>query len=205
MEWKRMPLGLVETNCYVLQKGKEALIVDPGGDEEKIVSYIKQEELKPLAILLTHAHFDHIGAVDVVRDTFHIPMYVSKVESEWLGDPQLNGSQFFSLPPVVVKEADHFIEEGPHTIGPFAIRVVSTPGHSPGSLSFCFDEEGIVVSGDTLFHGSIGRTDLPGGDYEQLIDSITTQLLSLPAKTKVLPGHGPETTIEQEKETNPFL
>lgn len=207
MKYKQIPLGPLQTNAYVLfNDQKEAVIFDPGGEGKRLNNWLKEEGLKPLAILLTHAHFDHIGAVDDVRNEWKIPVYIHKQEQDWLGDPGKNGSAFFIGNQVVIKDADHLItEEGTLTIGPFSFEILETPGHSPGSVSYYFKELSVVFSGDALFMGSIGRTDLLGGNYQQLMQSIHKKLLELPEETTVACGHGPITTIEQEMNTNPFL
>ncbi|MDQ0269432.1 MBL fold metallo-hydrolase [Cytobacillus purgationiresistens] len=208
MKYAQIPLGPLQTNCYVLTKENgTCLIIDPGGDGEKLIQAIKENQLKPIALILTHAHFDHIGAVDEVREEFAIPVYIHEKEAAWLLDPILNGSQSFQMGQMIrVKPADKIIvNEEQMQIGEFKFQVFETPGHSPGSLSFYFKEEGMVVAGDALFNGSIGRTDLRGGNHEQLLKSIHEKLLTLPEETVVLPGHGPETTIGHEMDGNPFL
>ncbi|MBO1512331.1 MBL fold metallo-hydrolase [Metabacillus bambusae] len=207
MKWRQLPLGPLQTNCYIYSnEEKECLVIDPGGDANKLTNILQQQHLKPVAILLTHAHFDHIGAVDDIRNQWKVPVYVHKNERDWLTEPSLNGSQFFMAGAVKVSAADELIKsEGTLTIGNFSLQVYETPGHSPGSISFYAAEAGIVFSGDALFAGSIGRTDLPGGNHDQLIKSIHDKLLTLPEDTLVLSGHGPETTIELEMERNPFL
>jgi len=207
MNWIRIPLGPLQTNAYILtNEQNECLIFDPGSEGEKLVTKIEELKLKPLAILLTHAHFDHIGAVDIVREHFQVPVYIHENEKEWLKDPALNGSQFFMSQMITAKEADEIIKnEMSLTIGSFQFEVYETPGHSPGSISFYCEKAGAVFSGDALFKGSIGRTDLPGGNHQELLQSIHAKLLTLPEDTVVLSGHGPETTIIEEMETNPFL
>jgi hydroxyacylglutathione hydrolase len=208
MKWFRLPLGPLQTNCYILSEADgTCLIFDPGEEGRKLHNWLREKKLKPIAILLTHAHFDHIGAVDYIRDSYQIPVYIHVKESKWLSDPALNGSQnFMMVQPIRVKEADNYFQkEGTLLIGSFQIQVLETPGHSPGSVSFYFEENRIVVSGDALFQGSIGRTDLAGGNHKQLIQSIHEKLLTLPEDTIVLSGHGPETIIEDEMDTNPFL
>ncbi|ABS23216.1 MBL fold metallo-hydrolase [Bacillus cytotoxicus] len=208
MKWIQMPLGPLQTNAYILSNDqKECVIFDPGSEGEKLVTYLQQEGLKPLAILLTHAHFDHIGAVDAVREAFRIPVYVHKEEAEWLGDPAVNGSQIFMMNrSITAKPADYRIDgEGTLTIGPFTFEMFETPGHSPGSISYYCKEVNAVFSGDVLFQMSIGRTDLPGGSLTELMGSIEEKLFMLPDDTTVLCGHGPETNIGFEKENNPFL
>ncbi len=208
MDWKRLTLGPVQANCYILWNDqKEGLIIDPGSEGDRIIQELNALGVKPIAVLLTHAHFDHIGALDEVREKWNLPVYLHKKEFDWLGDPQLNGSSFFPMvKPVSVKPADHELRPGEELkVGSFSCKVLHTPGHSPGSVSFYFEESGIVVSGDALFMGSIGRTDLPGGNHDQLIKSIHDELLTLDEDTEVLSGHGPSTTIGEEMNTNPFL
>ncbi|RBW70571.1 MBL fold metallo-hydrolase [Bacillus taeanensis] len=208
MKWLQCPVGPLQENAYILSnKEKESLIVDPGSEGKRLIHIIEEHSLKPLAILLTHAHFDHIGAVDELRDHFSIPVYVHTNEQDWLSDSTKNGSLLFPIgKEVTARDADHLIkEEGCLTLGGFSFSVFETPGHSPGSVSFYNKEAGIVFSGDALFQGSIGRTDLPGGNHQQLLESIHKKLLELPEGTVVAPGHGPETTIGQEMDTNPFL
>lgn len=208
MKWFRLPLGPLQTNCYILSKQDgTCLIIDPGEEGSKLHNWLRERKLTPKAILLTHAHFDHIGAVDYIREKFNIPVYIHTKESKWLGDTALNGSKSFMIgSPTKIKDADILIKkEELLQIGDFEFQVFETPGHSPGSVSFYFEKERIVVSGDALFQGSIGRTDLTGGNHKQLIKSIHEKLLTLPEDTLVLSGHGPETIIEDEMNSNPFL
>lgn len=208
MEWKQIPLGPLQTNAYVLfDENKDAVIFDPGGEGLKLNTWLEAEGLRPKAILLTHAHFDHIGAVDDVRDFWEIPVYIHNLEKDWLTDPTKNGSGLFLGENAVrIKDADYLIkEEGSLEIGPFRFEVFETPGHSPGSVSFWLQELNVLFSGDVLFAGGIGRTDLPGGSYEVLMDSINNKLMELPEETVVASGHGPTTTIANEMNSNPFL
>lgn len=208
MEWSQIPLGPLQTNCYVLtKKDRTCLIFDPGEESDKLNSYIQQQQLKPLAIILTHAHFDHIGAVDDIREEYGIPVYIHEKEADWLVDPALNGSlKYEMIKTVRGKPADHLIaREQEMMVGDFRFQIFETPGHSPGSISLFFEDDQLVISGDALFNGSIGRTDLPFGNHNQLLKSIHDKLLVLPEETIVLPGHGPATTIGQEMDSNPFL
>lgn len=203
-------LGPVQTNCYIVSnKSKECLIFDPGEEAGKIIKEIRNGQLKPLAIFLTHAHFDHIGAVDEVREAFDIPVYIHEKEVSWLADPLKNGSgKYAELKNYVVAppKDEHILKgDGPLTIGSFTFRAAFTPGHSPGSLSYIFDEDGFAIVGDTLFERSIGRTDLLGGSMNVLLKSIEQHLLSLPEDTIIYPGHGSYTTPAAEKQHNPFL
>ncbi|WP_188206156.1 MBL fold metallo-hydrolase [Alkalibacillus aidingensis] len=198
-------LGLLGTNCYVIEKDQLALIFDPGGDVEKLEQLFNEKEIKPKAIVLTHAHFDHIGAVEPLRERYDVPVYMHEAEKEWLTNPMLNGSELFQVGKIMAREADYYIDEGVQEIEGFKLEILHTPGHSPGSLSFWLKDEQTLIAGDTLFQMGIGRTDLPLGNYDTLIKSINEKILSLPEETSVLPGHGPKTTVKAEKQRNPFL
>jgi hydroxyacylglutathione hydrolase len=208
MKWSQIPLGVLQTNCYIVEnENKECLIFDPGSEGKRLINWLNKKDLKPVAIFLTHAHFDHIGAVDEVREQFKIPVYLHEEEETWLGDPKLNGSKFFMTQnSKTVKPADHILKkEEAFKLNTFEFYIYETPGHSPGSVSFYFAKGGFVVSGDALFKDSIGRTDLPGGNQSTLLKSIHEKLLFLPEETTVLPGHGPVTTIGEEMDSNPYL
>ncbi|MFT4412621.1 MBL fold metallo-hydrolase [Fredinandcohnia humi] len=208
MKWQRVPLGPLQTNAYILSnEKKECVIFDPGGDGQRLVTILRSQNLTPIAILLTHAHFDHIGSVDDVLSHWDVPLYIHEKEKNWLSDPSLNGSTYF-MPGhgISVKASPTLLsKEGEFIVGSFTFDLFHTPGHSPGSVSFYNKEVEVVFSGDALFNGSIGRTDLPGGNHDQLLSSIHNKLLTLPEDTLVLSGHGPETTIEAEMDHNPFL
>lgn len=204
----RLELGPVQTNCYIVSnQNKECLIFDPGEESERIKKLLKQKNLKPVAILLTHAHFDHIGAVDELRDAYGVPVYLHEQEKEWLGNANLNGSgKYPTLPDYRLKDADFLLsDEKVLTVGDFSMELYHTPGHSPGSVSFVFRDDHFAIVGDTLFLGSIGRTDLVGGNTDRLLKSIRESLLTLPDGTFLFPGHGLDTTPEREAATNPFL
>lgn len=204
----RLELGPVQTNCYIISgDDRKCVIFDPGEEVEKIRAVLKRKQLTPLAILLTHAHFDHIGAVDELRELYKLPVYLHHKERDFPGSPNLNGSgKYAALPDYRMAEADELItDEKMLTIGPFTMELRHTPGHSPGSVTFYFAEDRFAIVGDTLFSGSIGRTDLAEGSEQILLASIRTSLLTLPDETFLFPGHGPETTPKQEKQHNPFL
>ena len=208
MEWIQMPLGPLQTNAYIVYNNEgSCLIIDPGEEKNKIIQFVQKKRLQPKAILLTHAHFDHIGAVDPIREEYSIPVYLHQAEKKWLPNPSLNGSAIFEgVEPIIVKHPDQlFTREGELTIEGFQFYLLETPGHSPGGVSFYFEEDGFIIVGDTLFEGGIGRTDLKGGQEQQLLKSIHNKLLTLPNDTYVLPGHDAVTTIGQETDHNPFL
>ncbi|MCA1021375.1 MBL fold metallo-hydrolase [Halobacillus litoralis] len=205
MKISRLPLGPVSTNAYIIHENKKALVIDPGGDYKKLESYLQERELDVQAVLLTHAHFDHIGAVDEVREAYSAPVYIHENEADWLGNPQKNGSQLFGLGQITAAPADYFLKEGPMELEGFPFEVRFTPGHSPGSVSFVFRNQRFTIAGDTLFQRGIGRTDLPGGSREVLENSIREQLFSLRADMRIFPGHGQPTTVGEEMEENPFL
>ncbi|MBO1101442.1 MBL fold metallo-hydrolase [Enterococcus hirae] len=206
MHIEQIKTGMIEENCYLVYNDEALLIIDPGEDAAKIKTQIEKTQQQPVAILLTHTHYDHIGAVEELRQFYQIPVYVSPLEQSWLGDPILNLSglgRHDDIVNIIVSPAEYEFEIKPYRLGNMTFRVVPTPGHSIGSVSFIFDD--FVVSGDALFKGSIGRTDLYTGNLEQLLHSIQTQLFVLPDEFAVYPGHGDATTIEHEKRTNPFF
>ncbi|MFC2948177.1 MBL fold metallo-hydrolase [Virgibacillus sediminis] len=205
MELTSMQLGPLGTNCYVLHEGTEALIIDPGGDAEKVIAFLEGKELQPAAILLTHAHFDHIGAVEELRTHYQVDVYLHKNEADWLVDPKLNGSLLFTGNKISTSHAEYEMKPGKMNIGVFSFKVLHTPGHSPGSVSLVFSDQRWVISGDVLFHRGIGRTDLPGGDFSELEKSIKENIFKLEEDYTVHPGHGPSTIIGEEKKENPFV
>lgn len=208
LDVKTLSVGPVQANCYIVSnQSKECIIFDPGEEGNRIISTIQSQQLKPLAIFLTHAHFDHIGAVDELRQAFHIPVYIHKEEEDWLMDPNKNGSgKYADLPTYRLQSADYIIEkEQTFVVGGMKFHAVFTPGHSPGSISYIFEDDGFAIVGDTLFQGSIGRTDLIGGSLEVLLKSIHEKLLVLPDDFIIYPGHGGYTTPAHEMDTNPFL
>ncbi|ALX48078.1 MBL fold metallo-hydrolase [Lentibacillus amyloliquefaciens] len=205
MNIKQIPAGPLETNCYIIHNSEQALIVDPGGDPDKIIQYLTDENIEPEVILLTHAHFDHIGGVSELRTYYNLEVYLHEHEASWLENPQYNGSSMLLGSDIKTDAAEHTLTPGKAEIGGFPMEILHTPGHSPGSVSFVFHEHDFVVSGDVLFNQGIGRTDLPGGDVEKLERSIRNSLYHLPESFTVYPGHGPETTIKNEKRNNPFF
>lgn len=198
MQIKKLVLGVYQENAYILidENSREALIVDPGDEGDSLVKYLRGLNLELKAILLTHGHVDHVGAVDAVRDAFSVPVYISELDMKYIEQRKMAFGK--------MRRADFFLKEGEEFY--FAgkrIDIIETPGHSKGSLSFFI--EGMLFSGDVLFQNSVGRTDLPGGNMEELLFSIKEKLMKLPGETRVFPGHGPETTLAIEKSFNGYL
>ncbi len=199
-------VGDIGTNCYLIvnKDTKETIIVDPGGDAPMIKSRIDAQGLTPVAIFLTHAHYDHAHDVKPLKDAYGIPVYVHEAEGETLTDPRINVSYMFGSPETY--EADVFVKDGEEIdMAGFRFQVLFTPGHTPGGCCYYLPENGALFCGDTLFAGSIGRTDFPGGSMSKLVRVIREKLLVLPQDTAVYPGHMGTTTIGQEAKYNPFL
>lgn len=200
-------VGPVQTNCYFLydENTKKGIVVDPGGEGEKLLSYIEKKELDIEAILLTHGHFDHILAVPALKKKTGAPVYASREEEEVLKDPMVNLSVQMGMTAGIQLEADRYVEDG-ETISLLGeeVRCILTPGHTVGGMCYYFPKAGILFSGDTLFQESVGRTDFPGGSMSSLIRSVREKLFVLAPATKVYPGHGLVTSIENEKMFNPF-
>jgi len=202
----RFELGPIAANCYVLtdEEEKRAVVVDPGAPEDVLTAAL--DGLTVEAVLLTHAHFDHIGGVDLVRKTFGCPVWLHPLEKDWLSDPRLNGSARWPevTPPVSIDPPERELNDGDtfELIGE-TFRVLHIPGHSPGSVGFLCGN--LLFGGDVLFRRSVGRTDLPFGDAATLERSIRDKLYVLPDDVVVFPGHGPATTIGEEKRDNPFV
>ena len=207
MKFKTVVVGALETNCYLVYcpETLEAGIVDPGADPERIFAAVAELELKPVVILNTHGHVDHIGANREMKNKYRIPLRIHKADAPLLTKMQTQDVELSLL--LGAEESpppDAYLKEGEAvTVGRGTLTVIHTPGHSPGSVSLLADS--FLLSGDTLFFGGVGRTDLPGGSFKSLEDSIKRKLLTLRDDLLVLPGHGPHTTIGQEKETNPFV
>ena len=200
--------GLVATNCFTIinEDTKEAIMIDASGNPKHLLEDIVIAEAKPVAILLTHAHFDHIDAVDMIRSEFpDIEVIIGKNDEELMGNPNLNLSMAFMGDPVSVK-ADRTVNDG-EVINLIGIRIecIEVPGHTKGGMCYYMPELSTLFDGDTLFHGSVGRSDFPTGDSQLLLDSIRGKLFTLPDETKVFPGHDSETTIGWEKENNMFV
>ena len=196
---KAVEAGPIQANCYILmdEETKEIVIMDPGGEAEMLSEEIDNFKGNVKFIILTHGHFDHVGAVKDLCQKYKVPFYISAVDYEYV---QKDDSGIFGkLPnnPLVIKEGDTI------SFGKNTIKVLETPGHTKGGVSFVIDDK--VFTGDTLFRGSIGRTDFLGGDFDEIINSIKTKLLPLGDDIIVYPGHGPSSTIAFEKRNNPYL
>ncbi len=203
MIFDRLIVGSFATNCYLVGDADtlECAIIDPGAESSKIANRIKAGKLKPKMILLTHGHFDHIGAVNDLKDQFKIPLLLNKDELT-IVDDSINFAYRIGIhlskcyPDELLKDGDII------NIGKYSLEVIETPGHTPGGLSFLADYE--IFVGDTLFKAGVGRTDLAGGNPVLLKKSLR-RIIQLDGNLKVLPGHGEETTVEEEKKNNPFL
>lgn len=192
-------IGPLETNCFLLQKGKEAAIVDVGGNPAEVLDYLKDNGLKLTDILVTHMHFDHVlGVAELARATG------AKAWANRLDDVVLHGSNSLGFPSATPFDYNN-LEEGQTSFLGEECRVFFTPGHTPGSLSYYFPSISSLFCGDVLFYRSVGRTDFPGGDTQTLMNSISQKIYTLPENTTVYPGHMLETNVGDEKRLNPFV
>lgn len=204
---KMLPLGPLQTNCFLVacDETHEVAIVDPAWDGEVILDAIHEEGWHLKKVLLTHSHFDHVGGLSAVKAATNTPVVAHAETIPMLQFAAASASRW-GLNIEQPADPDELVNEGQTiTVGNITFEVLDTPGHAPGHISFYAAQAGAVFDGDVLFEGSIGRTDLPGGDYATLITSIRQKLLTLPDNTQVFPGHGNPTTIGQERRTNPFL
>lgn len=194
IDFEKIEVGYMQENCYIVidTDSKEGVIIDPGADALKISEWIDKNGIKVKYILLTHGHYDHTGAVDDLLSNYQVPLLMNKKDYDMI---ETNADVFGKINS---QKPKRFINDGDEIyLGSSVIKCISTPGHSAGGM--CFLTNDLLFAGDTLFYSSMGRWDLPGGDYNTLMNSIRNKLLVLPENTKVMPGHGPNTLIKNEK------
>ena len=202
---EHLTVGPLQSNCFIVgdEESGEAVIIDPGGDGDMILNTVSRKPWKVTAILNTHAHFDHIAANAVVIKGTGAPLLAPRGDSSFMAEAHI-AARMYGLEVDATPAPDRLLDDGDFIeLGDEKIKVVSTPGHTPGGVTFVTSIG--IFPGDSIFAGSIGRTDLPGGDYDTLINSIKTRILSLDDDTPVYPGHGPETTVGRERNYNQFL
>jgi hydroxyacylglutathione hydrolase len=202
---KPIMVGAFAVNCYLVkcQKTSYGAVIDPGGEAETILAEIKKQKIDLKAIIITHGHGDHLLAVDTLMKNGLVPLYIHTDDADMLTNPAKNLSLLFGFP-FKTSPADHLVKDHDTIkIGEITLTVIHTPGHTPGGISLQYDK--YLFTGDTLFSGSVGRTDFTGSSQQQLINSIKTKLLTFPDDYLVLPGHGGSSTIGREKNDNPFL
>ncbi len=203
----QLPLGPLQTNCYILgcQNTRQAAVIDPSWDGRLIAKTVADKGYTISHILLTHSHFDHVGGLKEIKEISEAPIYIHPDAVSML-EQATSAAAHFQLTIPMPPPPDEFLSDGEIIqVGDLQLEVLFTPGHAPGHVCFYLAEHHILFDGDVLFQQSIGRTDLPGGDYELLMQSIREKLLVLPDETRVLSGHGQATTIGQERVWNPFL
>lgn len=192
-------------NCYLLTCGqtKKAILIDPGAGSKMIQNWLKEKDQEIIYILLTHGHYDHIGSVEYLRNELQVQVAIHKDDAEMLTNPAKNLSSFLGKD-VKLSPAEILLDDNQELkVGEITLKVIHTPGHTPGGICILTDDG--LISGDTLFNGSVGRTDFPGGDMQKLISSIQNRLMDLPDETVVYPGHESRTTIGRERSSNPFI
>jgi len=206
---ERFVVGMLQTNCYLLgdTETRSGVVIDPGSETNRIAQRIGELDLQLAAILCTHGHFDHVMAAWSLKDLLGGEIYLHPKDELLLTDRMVGlGAVMPEGSPTFEARIDRLLHEGDSlAFGSIRLKVLETPGHSAGHVSFHFSEANAVFVGDTLFAGSIGRTDFPGGSYDQLIRSVREKIFPLDDGTMVYPGHGPETTVAQEKSSNPFF
>jgi len=207
MIFEVLPVGPLAANCFVIGCGdtREGIVVDPGAETEKVLAVVKRHGLDIRLVINTHGHFDHVGGNGEVLAATGAFLLIHENDVRFLSRAA-DSAAMYGLRGTDSPPPDRYLEDGMElAFGGCSLRVFHTPGHTPGGCCLYFSEQGIVITGDTLFADSVGRTDLPGGSHETLIRSIREKLLVLPEATAVYPGHGPATTIGREKRHNPYL
>ncbi len=202
-----LPLGPLETNCYLVldDASDEAVIVDPGADAGRIQAALAAEGARASAIWLTHAHFDHVGAIADLQEVEPLPVLLHPDDRQLYEHATVQAAAYGLMVRSPEAPTSPLAHGQTLSVGAHTARCLHTPGHAPGHVAFWFEDAGVVLAGDALFKGSIGRTDIAFGDHDTLLRSIREQLLTLPDETVVYPGHGPATTIGAERSSNPFL
>ncbi len=202
-----LPVGPLQCNCSVIgdETSREAMVVDPGDEIQSILALVQKHNLTVKQIVITHAHIDHVGGAMKLRAATGAPILLNQNDYELLKMLDMQAAWVRMASPGKVEIDQSIGQADTIKTGSLTANVIFTPGHTEGSVCLYFPAEKKLIAGDTLFAGSIGRTDLPGGSFEKIIDSLHDKLLALPDETVVVPGHGPQTTIGQERENNPFL
>lgn len=201
------PVGMLQCNCTILadEESKQAVVIDPGDEPDRILSTLAEHQLQAVAIVHTHAHIDHVGGTLAVAQATGAPTYLHQGDT-FLHQALHVQAMMLGMPEPPSRPMDHALEDlQAISFGRYELGVLHTPGHTPGSVCFNVPGHDLCFSGDTLFYGGIGRTDLPGGDYASIERSIRDRLYTLNGAVQVIPGHGPATTIDREKVTNPFV
>ena len=204
---KVFPVGPLQCNCSIVgdEQTHEAMVIDPGDNIDQVLAILQQQKLTLKQIVITHAHIDHIGGAMKLKAATGAPILMNQNDYALLKMLDIQAAWVGMRPPGTV-QVDESVNDGSVLqIGNITSNVIHTPGHTEGSICLFFPEEKKLVAGDTLFAGSIGRTDLPGGSFDKIMSSLHTRLMALPDETQVVPGHGPLTTIGNERESNPFL
>lgn len=207
MNLDTLAVGPLDVNCYIIghSSTEDVFVVDPGGDSAAIKNRIEQQDKHLKAVIATHGHFDHVGGVNDLTISGDVPFYIHEAELPMLRAVTAQADQFgLSCP--AIKTPPTFLNHGDTLhLGDLDIQVIHTPGHSPGSVCLYFESEEHLMTGDTLFRESVGRTDLPGGNFDALVTSITRRLMTLPDGVTIHPGHGPASTLRHERINNPFI